>query len=132
MWFPFGSRGVPRNLKRGGHNFRRPIYRPKSSEDQKKGLRVFQRPISSAYLSAWGRDPAAPLDTPLGSFRSHSAPFDPILFYKWDSRTNESQTNRSRTIGHQDIWVPDKWVLDKWVLDKWAPGQLGTRQMGSG
>ena len=70
---PF-SRGVPRNLKRGGgaqflvysfplkisvktkkkglHVFRRRIYPPKSSEDQKKGQRVLRCPVSTVSLTA--------------------------------------------------------------------------------
>ena len=39
--------------KEEGRNFRRPIYRPKSSEDQKK-KKIF---MSSAYMSAGGGGP---------------------------------------------------------------------------
>ena len=69
------SRGVPRNLKRGGrtflfpfytenigkdrrlkkkglHVFRRPIYPTKSSEDKKKGQRVLRCPVFAVSLTA--------------------------------------------------------------------------------
>ena len=57
-WNRSHFRGVTRNFKRGGRNFRRPIYRPKSSEDQNKRSsrpqHIFQRE------GRGGRDPSAP------------------------------------------------------------------------
>ena len=59
--------------KKGLHVFRRPIYPPKSSEDQKKGQRVLRCPVSTVSLTAdiyislyfsvsggGGHDPRAP------------------------------------------------------------------------